>query len=140
MEASQTGHLVLSTLHTNDVPSTVNRLLTLGVERYLIADSLLLVSAQRLLQKLCDACKIRCTTGFIKGQTPCSNCNNTGYSGRLPVFEYCIKPSPDLVYNFDAKIFARHLKQTLTQETIKLIEEGLVDSRLIKVDERNALC
>ncbi len=130
MEASQTGHLVLSTLHTNDVPSTVNRLLTLGVERYLIADSLLLVSAQRLLQKLCEDCKIRMDSHFKKGPG-CSRCKGTGYTGRIPIFEYCIQPSPNLIYEFDQGEFSKILRQTLKSETSILIQEGLVDYRIL---------
>lgn len=140
MEAAQTGHLVLSTLHANDVPSTVNRLMILGVEKYLIADSLLLVSAQRLLQKLCEECKIKDDLGCRKGEKSCFNCHNIGYSGRIPILEYCIKPHSDLIYNFNQIEFTKILRQTLIAETTKLVIEGLVDYRVLNSFKEGDLC
>ncbi len=104
MKAALTGHLVLSTLHTNDAPSTVNRLLNMGAEAFLVASALNLVLAQRLVRKICHDCCIedevpeeslldlglqgdevgtfRCYRG--KG---CPQCNNTGYRGRIALYE-----------------------------------------------------
>lgn len=104
MKAALTGHLVLSTLHTNDAPSTVNRLLNMGAESFLVASALNLVLAQRLVRKICHECCIeedvpeesltelgvepdeigtfKCYRG--KG---CPTCNNTGYRGRLALYE-----------------------------------------------------
>ncbi|OGT25707.1 MAG: type IV-A pilus assembly ATPase PilB [Gammaproteobacteria bacterium RIFCSPLOWO2_02_FULL_42_14] len=103
IKASQTGHLVLSTLHTNDAPSTVSRLVNIGLEPYNIASSLSLVIAQRLLRKLCKHCKkidkispeILLQLGFSKEEIPklvlykageCAKCTH-GYHGREGIFE-----------------------------------------------------
>jgi type IV pilus assembly protein PilB len=104
VKAALTGHLVLSTLHTNDAPSTVNRLLNMGVEPFLVASSINLIMAQRLVRVLCPQCKeetavtpealidigtpaelaagMRCYHG-----TGCTHCNGTGYKGRIALYE-----------------------------------------------------
>jgi type IV pilus assembly protein PilB len=104
IKASLTGHLVLSTLHTNDAPSTINRMLNMGIEPFLVASSVHLICAQRLVRVICPKCKeevddqvealmslgvpesevrkIRTYRG--KG---CKNCNQTGYKGRTGLFE-----------------------------------------------------
>lgn len=130
IEAAQTGHLVLSTLHTNNVPATVTRLMTLGIEKYLIADALLFVSAQRLLKRLCEGCKMRCSSGFYRSPMGCELCLKTGYMGRIPIFEYCFSPPPELIYSFDTKNFSNFLTQSLAGETAKLISKGFIDFRL----------
>lgn len=83
IQASLTGHLVLATLHTNDAPSSIPRLLDIGVEPYLVTSSLLGVLAQRLLRKICPACA---GTGRADGE-PCEACFGSGYRGRLAVHE-----------------------------------------------------
>lgn len=142
IEAAQTGHLVLTTLHTNNVPATVTRLITLGIEKHLIADALLFVSAQRLLKCLCS-CKIQVSTAHWKrNQEGCHLCNSTGYSSRIPILEYCLTPDPDLIYGFDQKEFSKILKQDLHSETLRLIENGIVDYRLAEAapkDSNNAI-
>jgi type IV pilus assembly protein PilB len=104
VKAALTGHLVLSTLHTNDAPSTINRLMNMGIEPFLVATSVNLICAQRLVRKICKECKeeIHMPTqaladvGFTIEESPrlklfkgrgCANCNNTGYRGRLGLFE-----------------------------------------------------
>jgi type IV pilus assembly protein PilB len=105
IKASLTGHLVLSTFHTNDAPSAISRLLYMGIERYLLASSLNLIVAQRLVRKVCNRCKEPVTlneeilkrlkinyeqamdTVFYQGKG-CTACNGTGYRGRLPIFEF----------------------------------------------------
>lgn len=99
IRAAITGHLVLSTLHTNDALSTVVRLVDMGVEPFLVASSVKCVIAQRLVKKLCPYCKkehevsssdnLLLHTNFLKafGPVGCSQCNNLGYSGRTAVFE-----------------------------------------------------
>ena len=129
IEAAQTGHLVLTTLHTNNVPATVTRLITLGIEKYLIADALLFVSAQRLLKALCE-CKVSENGLFKRRKEGCQLCKFTGYKGRIPILEYCLTPDPDLIFNFDQKKFAKILKQDLSSETQKLINEGTIDYRV----------
>jgi len=104
IKAALTGHMVLSTLHTNDAPGTINRLLNMGVEPFLVASSVNLILAQRLARKICTECKkpidvnpqtlinlgipankassLTCYSG--KG---CPNCSNTGHKGRIALYE-----------------------------------------------------
>jgi general secretion pathway protein E len=86
IQASLTGHLVLATLHTNDAPSAVTRLTDMGVEPFLLSSSLLGVLAQRLVRKLCPACKKRDDRGRYH-PVGCSACGMTGYKGRTGVYE-----------------------------------------------------
>jgi type IV pilus assembly protein PilB len=104
VKAALTGHLVLSTLHTNDAPSTINRLMNMGIEPFLVASSVHLICAQRLVRRVCNACKQRqpmppqslVQTGFspedsntvvpVKGKG-CERCNGTGYKGRVGLYE-----------------------------------------------------
>ena len=100
IRAAITGHLVFSTLHTNDAPGAVTRLVDMGTTRYLVADALVAVISQRLVKKLCPACKKKSKLKpyememlGIKEQKSifrphgCQFCNNTGYKGRLAVHE-----------------------------------------------------
>ena len=100
VRAAITGHLVLSTIHTNDTASTVTRLIDMGVESYLISNSLVGIIAQRLVRKICPACKVvyepdafeRKTLGLRKEDVVyegkgCPYCNNTGYKGRTAIAE-----------------------------------------------------
>ncbi len=105
IQASLTGHLVLSTFHTNDAPSAISRFCFMGLERYLLASSLDLIIAQRLVRRICEKCKEPVEFSekvlerlkispqeakqitFYKGKG-CSACGNTGFKGRLPVFEF----------------------------------------------------
>jgi len=104
VKAALTGHLVLSTLHTNDAPSTVNRLMNMGIEPFLVASSLNLICAQRLVRRICKNCTEQDPTpagalmqaGFnaedAKTVVPnkgrgCEKCNNTGYKGRVGLYE-----------------------------------------------------
>ena len=105
IQASLTGHLVLSTLHTNDAPSSVTRLINLGVEPYLIGAALNACLAQRLVRKICDDCKAQAKPEqhvvehlamhgiaieqLAKGEG-CEKCRNTGYAGRLGLYELLI--------------------------------------------------
>ncbi|HEW78496.1 MAG TPA: type II/IV secretion system protein [Phycisphaerales bacterium] len=102
VQAALTGHLVLSTLHTNDAPGAVTRLLDLGVAPYLVSASLIAVLAQRLVRKICSNCKAECeppagikktvenlngeVTKFYRG-VGCKKCRNTGYAGRIAIHE-----------------------------------------------------
>jgi len=104
IKAALTGHLVFSTVHTNDAASTIMRLVNMDVEPFLIADSVILVVAQRLVRRLCPKCKTRhnltsealMDIGFSKEEAPkvkvykpagCNECHNTGYKGRIGLFE-----------------------------------------------------
>lgn len=104
VKAALTGHLVLSTLHTNDAPGTVSRLLNMGIEPFLISASVLLILAQRLCRKICENCKeeeeipsdILIKAGFKEDEVGtfktyrgkgCSECGETGYKGRIALYE-----------------------------------------------------
>jgi general secretion pathway protein E len=86
IQASLTGHLVLATLHTNDAPSAVTRLIDMGIEPFLLSSSLLGVLAQRLVRKLCPSCRKADTRGRWH-PVGCSECGQTGYKGRTGVYE-----------------------------------------------------
>jgi type IV pilus assembly protein PilB len=104
VKAALTGHLVLSTLHTNDAPSTISRLMNMGIEPFLVATSVNLIQAQRLVRRICKECKVEVKNldealidlGFpasdldeiktFKG-AGCTNCNGTGYKGRVGLYE-----------------------------------------------------
>jgi general secretion pathway protein E len=86
VQASLTGHLVLATLHTNDAVGAVTRLTDMGVEPFLLSSSLLGVVAQRLVRKLCPACKVLTPDGTYK-PVGCAVCNHSGYSGRAGIYE-----------------------------------------------------
>jgi general secretion pathway protein E len=95
IRAALTGHFVYSTLHTNDAPSAITRLTDMGVENYLIVSSLVAVMAQRLVRVICEECKTSAGTAVTpEGETiavfrgaGCENCYNTGYHGRVGIFE-----------------------------------------------------
>ncbi len=104
VKAALTGHLVLSTLHTNDAPSTINRLMNMGIEPFLVASSVNLICAQRLVRRICTNCKEDHPTppqalveaGFTADESQkvvpkkgagCEKCNNTGYKGRVGLYE-----------------------------------------------------
>ncbi|MDH5537830.1 MAG: type II secretion system ATPase GspE [Rhizobacter sp.] len=86
IQASLTGHLVLATVHTNDAPSTVTRMIDMGVEPFLLSSSLLGVLAQRLVRKLCPQCKKPDGQGRFH-PVGCAACSQTGYKGRTGVYE-----------------------------------------------------
>ena len=86
IQASLTGHLVLATVHTNDAPSSVTRLIDMGVEPFLLSSSLLGVLAQRLVRKLCPHCKKQDGEGHWH-PVGCEKCSHTGYKGRTGVYE-----------------------------------------------------
>jgi len=104
VKAALTGHLVLSTLHTNDAPSTISRLMNMGIEPFLVATSVNLIQAQRLVRKICKECKTPVhapeealiDVGFPASEIKdikafkgigCSTCNGTGYKGRVGLYE-----------------------------------------------------
>jgi len=104
IKAAMTGHLVLSTLHTNDAPSSINRLMNMGIEPFLVATSVHLVAAQRLVRRICQYCRepddvppaALLEVGFREGDMAglklfrgkgCERCSNTGFKGRIGLFE-----------------------------------------------------
>jgi type IV pilus assembly protein PilB len=131
-EAAQTGHLVLSTLHTNNAPAAVTRMMDLGVDAFILSDSLLITVAQRLVRKICDACKVPDPLSprflqqlpsdiaaarnvvFYKGQG-CDACRFTGYTGRLGVFEV-LDVTPAIQEGIALRKSALELKQVAAGE------------------------
>ncbi len=104
IKAALTGHLVLSTLHTNDAPSTISRLMNMGIEPFLVATSVNLIQAQRLIRRICSECKEQqpvppealAEVGFSLAEAKelktykgrgCKKCNDTGYKGRIGLYE-----------------------------------------------------
>jgi MSHA biogenesis protein MshE len=150
LRAAMTGHLVLSTLHTNDAISTALRLLDMGVEPYMVAASLRAIVSQRLVRRICESCAepyelpaaqmaiVRAEAGdkadslkFKRGQG-CSHCNGSGYLGRIGIFEY-LEMDNNLVeamhsgdpMKFGAAARAQAGYQSLRRAAIILAAQGL---------------
>ncbi|EYF07355.1 type IV-A pilus assembly ATPase PilB [Chondromyces apiculatus] len=144
VKAALTGHLVLSTLHTNDAPATISRLLNMGVEPFLITASVNLVLAQRLARRICGECKapfkvdagVLLDFGFTEEQvaraqlmkgTGCKNCNGSGYRGRVALYE--------------VMRFSDHLKEMVLQgaSTAELkagaIKSGMLTLRMSGIEK-----
>lgn len=142
VQAALTGHLVLSTIHTNNAPATITRLIDMGIEPYLISSSVIGVIAQRLVRRLCDACKEKYTptpdmlqaVGISTAQAKkmtfykpvgCDKCLNLGYKGRLPVFEIMVM-SGDLARLVVEKADANILRAQAIKDGMKLlIQDGV---------------
>jgi len=144
IRSALTGHLVLSTLHTNDAPSAINRLMDIGIESYMIAPSLLLVVAQRLVRKLCPDCKeayeptqaelatVKLKSELIYKAKGCSKCNYTGYKGRTCIAEVMIV-NEKIQQLINEKATFQKIKevakssgmQTLYESAIKKADEGI---------------
>jgi type IV pilus assembly protein PilB len=142
IQASLTGHLVLSTLHTNDAPGAVTRLIDMGCEPFLVAATLEGVLGQRLLRRICPACRVAykpsaavlnqlgltaADTGgreFFTGQG-CDACNDTGYKGRQGLFELLDMSNPirDLIAQRAATVVLKQKAQELGMRTLR--EDGL---------------
>jgi type IV pilus assembly protein PilB len=149
VEAALTGHLLLSTLHTNDAPTTVSRLTEMGIETFMISSSLLCVCAQRLLRRVCKQCRVPHTpenrekeilekalgwSGPIFRANPkgCPKCNHNGYKGRVGIHELMVT-TEELIdaINKEAesaelkKIAMRNGMKTLHQDSMLKVKEGL---------------
>ena len=138
IQASLTGHLVLSTLHTNDAPGTVTRLIDMGVEPFLITSTLETVIAQRLVRTICNNCKeeyeptdeeidsLKLTSGEMEGKSfyrgkGCDMCKNIGYLGRTGIFELLI---------LDEELRSLILEKAITQELkTSAVKSGMVTLR-----------
>lgn len=149
VQAALTGHLVLSTIHTNNAPATITRLVDMGIEPFLISSSVIAIVAQRLVRKLCSSCKEKYTPGpeqisslgisqqdaagiaFYK-PVGCEKCMNLGYKGRLAIFEI-MTMSNDIarlvVDKADANVLRKQAQQDgmrlLIQDGIEKIKQGL---------------
>jgi general secretion pathway protein E len=144
IQAALTGHLVLSTLHTNSACASITRLIDMGVEPFLIASTLTAVIAQRLVRKLCEKCKenynpnseelrrlpnqgeaIKNATSPIFKAKGCSNCFQTGYKGRLPIFEI-LKTTPSVVQLTLERTDASKIEEAAKKEGMTtLIDDGI---------------
>ncbi len=149
IKAALTGHLVLSTLHTNDAPSTVSRLINMGVEPFLVAASTNMVVAQRLARKICASCKEEITVPrqalVDVGLTPeeakmltcyqgkgCMECNDTGYRGRVALYEVmmCLDDIKDAILQGASATELKELARkngmkTLREAGLQKIREGM---------------
>jgi len=143
VRSALTGHLVLSTLHTNDAPTAISRLMDIGIEPYMLSSSLIAVIGQRLVRKLCLECKeayepkpeelrnIKLKADLIYKAKGCAKCNNTGYRGRVCVSEVMFvneeirslisQRAPFQQIRDVAKSFGM---QTLYESALKKVEEG----------------
>jgi type IV pilus assembly protein PilB len=142
VKAALTGHLVLSTVHTNDAPSTIDRLVDMGIEPFLVSASLNLILAQRLVRRICPKCKeefdahpeavreIGLTpedisgTKFYRGKG-CSNCNNTGYLGRQGVFEV-MPASPTIRRMILDRVSTADLRKRAIQEGMLTLRQDAI--------------
>ena len=138
IKAALTGHLVLSTVHTNDAPSTISRLLNMGIEPFLVATSVHLICAQRLIRKICGECKMEVKTplqtlvniGFTPEEAKsiqiyrgegCKVCNGTGFKGRIGLYEV-MDVSEEIQELILVGASAREIKR-------KAVEEGMLTLR-----------
>ncbi len=143
IQASLTGHLVFSTLHTNDAPGAVTRLVDMGVQPFLVASSVMAVVAQRLVRKVCPKCKSRVEppahilqglglrpeiakkANFVKGKG-CNNCNKTGYRGRMGIYELMIMSSAirEMTFKGESTLAIRRVARKQGMRT--LFEDGMI--------------
>ncbi len=149
VEAALTGHLLISTLHTNDAPTTVSRLTEMGVEPFMVSSSLLCVCAQRLMRRVCKTCRMPYTpegreqaiieralgwSGEIYKANPkgCPKCGGTGYKGRVGIHELMVS-NEELVAAINREAEAAELKKiavkngmkTLHQDSLLKVKDGL---------------
>jgi type IV pilus assembly protein PilB len=149
IKASLTGHLVLSTLHTNDAPATINRLLNMGVEPFLVASSINIVVAQRLARRICDNCKEELyvspealvNIGIPAAEAShlkiyhgvgCTKCSNTGYKGRVALYECMVMTEKLKEYILNGASSAEIKRQaiddgmdTLRASGLKFLKQGV---------------
>ncbi len=149
VEAALTGHLLISTLHTNDAPTTVSRLTEMGVESFMVSSSLLCVCAQRLMRRVCKTCRMPFTptgreqeimekalgwSGQIFKANPkgCPKCGGSGYKGRVGIHELMVS-NEELIEAINKEAEAAELKKiamrggmkTLHQDSLLKVKEGL---------------
>ena len=155
IKAALTGHLVLSTLHTNDCPATVDRLINMGVETFLLTSSVNIILAQRLVRRICDQCKEPVETkaevlinlgvdsaevgnGFptFHGRG-CNNCLDTGYRGRLAIYEVMVmyEPLRELILKGVSAMELKREAVKLGMSTLRMSALEKVRQGLTTVDE-----
>jgi type IV pilus assembly protein PilB len=149
IEAALTGHLLISTLHTNDAPTTVSRLTDMGIEPFMISSSLLCVCAQRLMRRVCKQCRQQyepesrekdllqkalgwCGPVYRAAPKGCPKCGGSGYKGRVGIHELMVS-NEELVEAINKEAEAAELKRiaqrggmkTLHQDSLLKVKEGL---------------
>ncbi len=143
IKAAMTGHLVFATLHTNDCPSTIGRLVDIGIPAYMLAASVTMVLSQRLARRLCPECKKEVTgydpamletEGFSKNEIPdlkimgpngCPHCNGTGYKGRVGLYEL-MEVTDEVAKAISAQVSEDQLRKVAAQEgMVTLRDAGL---------------
>jgi type IV pilus assembly protein PilB len=145
VQAALTGHLVLSTLHTNDAPGAVTRLLDLGIAPYLVGASLISVLAQRLVRKICANCKTEYEPTvsmrkvaekaggkiekFYRG-VGCKKCRNTGYAGRIAIHELFV-PNEEIIEMINERVSLKKLRA-------KALQNGMVSLQLDGIEKIRA--
>jgi type IV pilus assembly protein PilB len=149
IKAALTGHLVLSTIHTNDAPSTINRLIDMGLQPFLVASAINLIQAQRLIRRICKKCKaphqyprqLLADAGFTDQEIAetqfhlgkgCDDCRQTGYRGRVGLYE--VMPMSAVLKKMvtdgasTAEVRAQALREgmiTLRQHGLQKMKQGL---------------
>ena len=144
IKAAMTGHLVFSTLHTNDCPSTIGRLVDIGIPPYMVASSVTMVLSQRLGRRLCPECKEVVTghdpgelemQGFSKEEIPnleiygpkgCSNCNGTGYKGRVGFYEL-MEVTDEVSKAINASVPEDQLRKLAIQEGMTTLRDAALE-------------
>ena len=152
INASLTGHLVFSTLHTNDAPSAVARLADIGVKRFLVASAVRAIIAQRLVRKLCPVCKapatlderemrllnldpVQVANSTIYGPQGCDRCRNNGYKGRMGIFEI-LEVDDEVRHMINENLTSPQLRKrarelgmrTLREDGIRKVQAGLTSA------------
>ncbi len=142
IQAALTGHIVLSTLHTNDAPSSITRLIDMGIEPFLIASSIVIVIAQRLVRILCEKCKAQYTPSeelmkrlgisaeeakSITFYEPkgCDECGQTGYKGRMPIFEVMRMTDAIAKLTMERADTSQIKKQAIADGMTLLVQDGV---------------
>jgi type IV pilus assembly protein PilB len=143
IQASLTGHLVFSTLHTNDAPSAITRLVDIGIQPFLVASSVMAIMAQRLVRKVCPKCRHRYEppahilngiglrpeiikkANFMRGKG-CNHCNKTGYRGRMGIFELMTMTAQvrEMTFKGDSTLNIRRVARKQGMRT--LFEDGII--------------
>jgi type IV pilus assembly protein PilB len=143
IQASLTGHLVFSTLHTNDAPSAITRLVDIGIQPFLVASSVMGIMAQRLVRKICPKCRLRVEppahilaglglrpeiakkANFARGKG-CANCNKTGFRGRMGIFELMALTNTIREMTFKGESTQNIRKVARKQGMRTLFEDGMI--------------
>ncbi|MCK4597883.1 Flp pilus assembly complex ATPase component TadA, partial [bacterium] len=146
IRAALTGHLVLSTVHTNDAPSTINRLVDMGIQPFLVSSSLNLIVAQRLVRKICPRCKQKDEPTAELGEfleqlgfspqevknmdtfhgSGCEECHNTGFSGRLGIYEV-LPMSAKMKELIVKEASIRELRKQMVQEHVLTLRDAAME-------------